>query len=101
MLKSETQVLFALGLAQKAGKVASGDVAVKTALKKGKARLLLIAEDTSANSKKELISLAKQMNVKVVNGLNKINIGWAIGKAKRSSVVILDNNFVKMILKEQ
>ena len=100
MMKSESQVLFALGMAQKAGKIASGDVAVKTALKKGKARLLLIAEDTSENSKKELINLASQMGVKVVEGLNKLNIGWAIGKAKRSSIVVLDKNFVKMILKE-
>jgi ribosomal protein L7Ae-like RNA K-turn-binding protein len=99
-MKSESQVLFALGMAQKAGKIASGDVAVKTALKKGKARLLLIAEDTSENSKKELINLASQMGVKVVEGLNKLNIGWAIGKAKRSSIVVLDKNFVKMILKE-
>lgn len=100
MMKSESQVLFALGMAQKAGKIVSGDVAVKTALKKGKARLLLIAEDTSENSKKELINLASQMGVKVVEGLNKLNIGWAIGKAKRSSIVVLDKNFVKMILKE-
>ena len=32
-------VTFALGLAQKAGKLASGDYAVRSALKNGKARL--------------------------------------------------------------
>ena len=39
------QVAFALGLAQKAGKVASGDFAVRSALNGGKARLMLIACD--------------------------------------------------------
>ena len=34
-------VTFALGLAQKAGKLASGDYAVRSALKNGKAKLLL------------------------------------------------------------
>ena len=37
------QVAFALGLAQKAGKVAAGDFAVRSALNGGKAKLMLIA----------------------------------------------------------
>ena len=40
-------VTFALGLAQKAGKLASGDYAVRSALKNGKARLLLVAADAA------------------------------------------------------
>ncbi len=34
-------VAFALGLAQKAGKTASGDVAVRAALKSGKVKVLV------------------------------------------------------------
>ncbi len=45
-------VTFALGLAQKAGKLASGDYAVRSALKNGKAKLLLVAADAAENSKK-------------------------------------------------
>ena len=41
------QVAFALGLAQKAGKVAAGDFAVRSALNGGKAKLMLIASDAA------------------------------------------------------
>ena len=41
----EKRILFALGLAQKAGKLASGDFAVKSALKGRKVKLLLLAHD--------------------------------------------------------
>ena len=43
---------FALGLAQKAGKLVSGDFAVKAALKAGTVQLLVVAQDTAPNSKK-------------------------------------------------
>ena len=45
---------FALGLAQKAGKIVSGDFAVKSALKSGTVKLLVVAMDTAPNSKNEL-----------------------------------------------
>ena len=35
-MNNDRSVIFALGLAQKAGKIASGDFAVKSALKGGK-----------------------------------------------------------------
>ena len=43
------QVAFALGLAQKAGKVAAGDFAVRSALNGGKAKLMLIASECGGN----------------------------------------------------
>lgn len=90
---------FALGLAQKAGKVASGDVAVKIALKSGKAKLLLVAEDAAVNSKKDLYYLAESFNVPVMEAMTRDELGFAIGKAKRTALVITDKNFVNMIKK--
>ena len=43
-------VAFALGLAQKAGKTASGDTAVRAALKSGKVKVLVLAQDAAPNS---------------------------------------------------
>lgn len=88
---------FALGLAQKAGKLASGDYAVKAALKAGKARLLVVAADASANSKKDVLFLAETFDVPVAECLTRDELGWAIGKAKRTAIVVLDNNFATMI----
>ena len=81
------QVAFALGLAQKAGKVAAGDFAVRSALNGGKAKLMLIASDAAETSRRELEYLAK-------------SAGSAIGKSPRTAVVITDNNFAAMIQKK-
>ncbi len=91
------QVAFALGLAQKAGKVASGDFAVRAALNGGKARLMLIACNAAENSRKELEYLAETAGVKAITGPTREEIGSAIGKSPRMAVVITDNNFAVMI----
>ena len=97
---ANNNVAFALGLAQKAGKVASGDFAVRSALKSGKAKLLVVAEDAAPNSKKDMYYLAEVAGVEVVELLTRDELGYAIGKAKRTAVVITDTNFDKMINKK-
>ena len=97
---ANNNVAFALGLAQKAGKVASGDFAVRSAWKSGKAKLLVVAEDAAPNSKKDMYYLAEVAGVEVVELLTRDELGYAIGKAKRTAVVITDTNFAKMINKK-
>ena len=92
-------IAFALGLAQKAGKAASGDYAVKSALKSGKARLLVLAADAAPNSKKEMYYLAEMAGIEVVEALTRTELGYAVGKAQRTAIVISDTNFAKMIKK--
>jgi len=94
------QVAFALGLAQKAGKVAAGDFAVRSALNGGKAKLMLIASDAAETSRKELEYLAKSAGVNIITGPSRAEIGSAIGKSPRTAVVITDNNFAAMIQKK-
>ena len=88
---------FALGLAQKAGKIVSGDFAVKSALKSGTVKLLVVAEDTAPNSKKELCYLAEQAGVPVVELLTRWELGGALGKGQRAAVAITDSNFASML----
>lgn len=96
---ANNNVAFALGLAQKAGKVASGDFAVRSALKSGKAKLLIVAVDAAPNSKKDMYYLAEVAGVEVLELLTRDELGYAIGKAKRTALVITDNNFAKMLKK--
>lgn len=88
---------FALGLAQKAGKAMSGDVAVRGALKSGKTELLIIAADASEATKKELYFLAQEAKVDVIEILTRAELGYAMGKAPRAAVAIMDVNFAKML----
>lgn len=90
-------MFFALGLAQRAGKVVSGDFAIKSALKSGKLKLLIIAEDTAENSKKDLLYLGHEAKVPIIQTATRAELGMAIGKAPRAAVGIIDHNFVKML----
>ena len=46
-----------LGLGQRAGKLISGDIAVKSAINRGKVKLLLIALDAAKRTQMELTGL--------------------------------------------
>ena len=96
-MNNDRSVIFALGLAQKAGKIASGDFAVKSALKGGKVKLLIIASDASDNSKKDIYYLAGLYSVKTIEILDHEQLGMAIGKAKRTAIAVLDANFANMM----
>lgn len=90
-------VLHLLGLCQRAGKVVSGDNAVRASLPKGKIKLLIIADDTSERIKKEYLHLGKTNNVPVILALTKQELGLAIGKSARAAVAITDGNFAQGI----
>ena len=76
------KVISLLGLAERAGKIASGEFAAEKAVKTGKARLIIVAEDASAcYSQKELL-------------------GHGIGKEFRASLAVLDGGFAKAIEKQ-
>ena len=96
-MNNDRSVIFALVLAQKAGKIASGDFAVKSALKGGKVKLLIIASDASDNSKKDIYYLAGLYSVKTIEILDREQLGMAIGKAKRTAIAVLDANFANMM----
>ena len=93
-------ITFALSLAQKAGKLASGDFAARSALKSGKTKLLVLAADAAPNSKKDMYYLAEQAKVPVLEVLSRDELGRAIGKAPRTAVAVIDSNFANMLLKK-
>nr|WP_315988159.1 ribosomal L7Ae/L30e/S12e/Gadd45 family protein [Desulforamulus aquiferis] len=88
-----------LGLCQRAGKAVSGDFAVRANLSKGKAKVMIIATDTSEKIQREYIQLGKANNVPTILALTKQELGLALGKSSRAAVVVLDKNFAQGIVK--
>jgi ribosomal protein L7Ae-like RNA K-turn-binding protein len=84
-----------LGLAQRAGQVASGETAAELALKKGKGKLALLAEDASERTRQRFLFLAKKAGVPCYWGGDRETLGAAIGKAPRSMVVVTADSFAK------
>lgn len=84
-----------LGMAMRAGKVVSGEVSVETAIKSGKAYLVIVAEDASDNTKKKFRNSAAFYEVPFLEFRTKTQLGHILGKEYRSSVAITDEGFAK------
>lgn len=91
----QTQVHNLLGLAQRAGKLISGEGSVENALRKGKVKLLILAEDASDNTSKLFHNMAQTAGVPLYIYGTKVALGLAIGKSHRAAIAITDANFVR------
>lgn len=88
-----------LGLAQKAGKIASGEFSTEKAIKSGKASVVIVADDSSDNTKKMFKKMCDYYKVPVYYYSDKETLGHAIGKQFRASLAVIDEGFGKQIQK--
>lgn len=87
-----------IGLAQKAGRVSSGTLAVKTSIVQKKAKLLIISKDISEASKQSLLKLCEKNKVPWFSYGQKNNLGSCIGKAYRVALTINDKQMATVII---
>lgn len=88
-----------IGIAMKAGKVASGEFATEKAVKTGKAYMVIVASDSSDNTKKNFSDMCSYYNVPIYFFSDKEELGHAIGKQFRASLAILDEGLKNTIEK--
>lgn len=88
-----------IGLAQKAGKVSSGDDTCETIIKSNKSFLVIVASDASDRTKKKFNDMCIYRNIKIYEFGLKDVLGKSIGKLTRSILVIKDINFANTIEK--
>lgn len=86
-----------LGLAQRAGKLISGEAAVEANLHKGKGKLVILANDASARTKNKFIQLAGLTGVQHIIAGDKMRFGISLGKSPRSVLCITDEGFARRI----
>ena len=65
MLGNKQKILNMIGLAQKAGKVASGEFSTEKAVKTGKAFTVIVADDSSDNTKKMFTNMCTYYKVPI------------------------------------
>jgi len=87
-----------LGLARRAGKVASGESQVEAYLKKNKGHLLILAEDAPGTLKK-FSPWAEDLGIPFLVFGSKNELGLAIGLSPRAIILIMDEGFARAILK--
>lgn len=87
-----------VGLANRAGKIISGEELSVKEIRNGKAKLVLLSADASANTTKKITDKCKSYHVPVRMVENREVLGHAIGKDARVVISILDVGFAKKLL---
>ncbi|WP_261132895.1 YlxQ family RNA-binding protein [Bacillus sp. Marseille-Q3570] len=88
-----------LGLANRAGKCVSGEELVVKEIRQQRAKMILLAEDASANTRKKLIDKCTYYQVPYYIVPNRYELGNAIGKEQRVTVAVIDNGFAQKLKK--
>ncbi len=86
-----------IGLAMRAGKVASGEFSTEKAVKTGKACLVIMAEDASDRTKKECSDMCSYYRIPFAIYGTKEELGHCIGKEMRASLAVLEPGLGRQI----
>lgn len=93
------KVFDLIGIARRADKATSGTMAVQKSLSRGQARLLIISEDVSLNTRKVLLKASQKHQVPYVILGNSQELGQSIGKPLRVALTIDDSGLAGAIVK--
>ena len=89
-----------LGISAKAGKILSGTDAVLEGIAKRKVLLVVVAEDASEKSKKNIKFFCEKENIEIVVFGDIFSNSKAIGKQNRAVIGITDENLARAIKKQ-
>lgn len=99
-MTNRNKVFGLLGLATKAGKVQSGEFSTEKSVKSGKARLVIVSDESSENTKKMFRNMCTYYEVPYFEFGGKEELGRAVGKRMRASLAVLDQGFSEAIEKQ-
>ncbi len=85
----------------RAGKLVTGDESVLKEVRSGEAKLVVIAEDASDNTKKKFRDKCSYYNVPILEVFSRAELGASIGKAERVVIGVTDTGFAQMLQKCQ
>lgn len=96
---SENKLYGWLGLARKAGRLVAGDALCEDALKRKKARLLVMAADAGANTRERFSALCQKAGVDILTFGTREELGQRLGRDAYAIVAVLDRSFADQIRK--
>ena len=88
-----------LGISSKAGKVISGTDIILEKMERKKVKLVIIAEDASEKTIKNMKYYCNKENVELIIYGNLLENSKAIGKHNRATIAIIDQNLANAIKK--
>jgi ribosomal protein L7Ae-like RNA K-turn-binding protein len=90
--------LVLLGMARRAGALAYGTGSTRRALKEGRARLILFAQDASETQRDKVMKLLRHGTTPRATLGTREALGLAVGSAPVSAVAVTDNEFAKELV---
>lgn len=97
MRKNDFKILSLIGLAQRAGKVVSGEDTVQKECSRNRVQLLIVAEDSSENTKQNVEKWSRFYKIPFRIFSTRGDLGGGIGKEWRATIGISDIGFAKEI----
>ena len=94
---TKQKILQLLGLATRARMTITGEELAVNEVRKGKAKLVILAEDASENTSKKLHDKCKTYKVDLHVFGTRSELGHAIGKEERVVIAITDSGFAKKL----
>ncbi|NHM29835.1 YlxQ family RNA-binding protein [Neobacillus terrae] len=92
------QWMSVLGLANRARKIISGEELSVKEIQRGKAKLILLSADASANTTKKITDKCKSYEVPYKIVEDRHLLGHAIGKEARVVVAVMDAGFANKLV---
>ncbi len=86
-----------IGLANRAGKVETGEAKAEDRIRHKKSKLVIISEDASENTVKKFQNLCKSNNIKLIKAGNREILGNYCGRDFAVVISVGDEGFAKTI----
>ena len=93
------KVLTYIGFARKSGNLVAGTGTCIATMKKGKVRLMIVAEDISENGEKKIMKEIRRCDIPFIKYGNSEEMSHAAGMSARNTFAVLDEGFAKTIAK--
>ncbi|PTL39620.1 hypothetical protein C6Y45_04690 [Alkalicoccus saliphilus] len=90
-----------LGLMQRAGALITGEELVVKAVQSNKAKLVVLAEDASANTEKKISDKCRYYNIPLYRLGSRDDLGAAVGKERRVVIAVTDTGFADAYQKNE
>jgi ribosomal protein L7Ae-like RNA K-turn-binding protein len=91
------QIEQMLGLAMRARKLITGEELVVKAIRQGQVKLVILASDASANTRKKITDKCGSYEVPWAAYGDRISLGAALGKEQRVVIGITDMGFAQKL----
>ncbi len=96
----QNKALSMIGIATKAGKTVTGEFSTEKAVKEGRACLVIVAGDSSDNTKKKFRNMCDYYQTAICFFSDKLSLGNACGKEFRASLAITDEGLANAVKKQ-